>query len=150
MKKILKIPLYLLLVLFFFNNCRTKKTVTEYKDKIVHDTIIKNVTKTVTKQIKDTILIEEPCDSIGNLKDFSRVIKNDKAKVEVSNSKGNIEVKINIDSLVNSKVEEFKKNYKSEVVIKEKEVVKFRTPWYMFVILGFSILLNIVLIRLNQ
>lgn len=149
MKKILKIPLYLLLVLFFFNNCRTKKTVTEYKDKIVHDTIIKNVTKTVTKQIKDTILIEEPCDSIGNLKDFSRVIKNDKAKVEVSNSKGNIEVKINIDSLVNSKVEEFKKNYKSEVVIKEKEVVKFRTPWYMFVILGFSILLNIVLIRLN-
>lgn len=149
MKKILKIPLYLLLVLFFFNNCRTKKTVTEYKDKIVHDTIIKNVTKTVTKQIKDTILIEEPCDSIGNLKDFSRVIKNDKAKVEVSNNKGNIEVKINIDSLVNSKVEEFKKNYKSEVVIKEKEVVKFRTPWYMFVILGFSILLNIVLIRLN-
>lgn len=149
MKKILKIPLYLLLVLFFFNNCRTKKTVTEYKDKIVHDTIIKNVTKTVTKQIKDTILIEEPCDSIGNLKDFSRVIKNDKAKVEVSNSKGNIEVKINIDSLVNSKVEEFKKNYKSEVVIKEKEVVKFRTPWYMFVILVFSILLNIVLIRLN-
>ena len=149
MKKILKIPLYLLLVLFFFNNCRTKKTVTEYKDKIVHDTIIKNVTKTVTKQIKDTILIEEPCDSIGNLKDFSRVIKNDKAKVEVSNSKGNIEVKINIDSLVNSKVEEFKKNYKSEVIIKKKEIVKFRTPWYMYVIIGFSILLNIVLIRLN-
>lgn len=149
MKKILKIPLYLLLVLFFFNNCRTKKTVTEYKDKIVHDTIIKNVTKTVTKQVKDTILIEEPCDSIGNLKDFSRVIKNDKAKVEVSNNKGNIEVKINIDSLVNSKVEELKKNYKSEVVIKEKEVIKFRTPWYMYAIIGFSILLNIVLIRLN-
>lgn len=149
MKKILKIPLYLLLVLFFFNNCRTKKTVTEYRDKIVHDTIIKNVTKTVTKQIKDTILIEEPCDSIGNLKDFSRVIKNDKAKVEISNSKGNIEVKINIDSLVNSKVEEFKKNYKSEVVIKEKEVIKFRTPWYMYAIIGFSILLNITLIRLN-
>lgn len=149
MKKILKIPLYLLLVLFFFNNCRTKKTVTEYKDKIVHDTIIKNVTKTVTKQIKDTILIEEPCDSIGNLKDFSRVIKNDKAKVEVSNNKGNIEVKINIDSLVNSKVEEFKKNYKSEVVIKEKEVIKFRTPWYMYAIIGFSILLNITLLRLN-
>ena len=149
MKKILKIPLYLLLVLFFFNNCRTKKTVTEYKDKIVHDTIIKNVTKTVTKQIKDTILIEEPCDSIGNLKDFSRVIKNDKAKVKVSNNKGNIEVKINIDSLVNSKVEELKKNYKSEVVIKEKEVIKFRTPWYMYAIIGFSILLNIALIRLN-
>jgi len=149
MKKILKIPLYLLLVLFFFNNCRTKKTVTEYKNKIVRDTIIKNVVKTVTKEVKDTILIEEPCDSLGNLKNFSKIIKNEKAKVEVSNKKGNIEVKVDIDSLVNYRVEQFKKSYKKEIEIKKVEIIKFRTPRYMFVIIVLSVLLNIALLRLN-
>lgn len=149
MKNIGKIIIILIISLPFLYNCRSHRTVTEYRDRVVHDTIIKNVTKTVTEQIKDTILIEEPCDSLGNLKDFSRTIKNDKAKIEVSNNKGSLQVEVDIDSLVNFRIEEFKKNYKSEVVIKEKEVIKFRTPWYMYVIIGFSVLLNITLIRLN-
>ena len=90
MKKAIKILFYLILGAFFFNSCVAKKTITEYRDKIVRDTIIKNVTRTVTEQIKDTITIEEPCDSLGNLKDFERIINNDKAKVVVTNDKGNL------------------------------------------------------------
>lgn len=147
MKKVIKILFYLILGAFFFNSCVAKKTITEYRDKIVRDTIIKNVTRTVTEQIKDTITIEEPCDSLGNLKDFERIINNDKAKVVVTNDKGNLQVQVDIDSLVNSKVEEFKSNFKSDTIVKTKEVIRYRTPVSVIVILLISIGLNVLLLR---
>lgn len=146
-KKVFKIVFYFVIGAFFFNSCGTKKTITEYRDKIVHDTIIKNVTKMVTKQIKDTITIEEPCDSLGNLKDFERIIKNEKAKVKVSNNKGKLQVEVNIDSLVNSRVEQFKSNYKSDTLIKEKEVVRNRIPFWIWITLSISLILNAIFIK---
>lgn len=146
-KKVFKIVFYFVIGAFFFNSCGTKKTITKYRDKIVHDTIIKNVTKMVTKQIKDTITIEEPCDSLGNLKDFERIIKNDKAKVKVSNNKGKLQVEVNIDSLVNSRVEQFKSNYKVDTLIKEKEVVRNRIPFWIWITLGISLILNAIFIK---
>ena len=146
-KKVFKILFYFVIGAFFFNSCGTKRVVTEYRDKIVHDTIIKNVTKMVTKQIKDTITIEEPCDSLGNLKDFERIIKNDKAKVKVSNNKGKLQVEVNIDSLVNSRVEQFKSNYKADTIIKEKEVVRNRIPFWIWITLGISLILNAIFIK---
>ena len=146
-KKVFKIVFYFVIGAFFFTSCGTKKTITEYRDKIVRDTIIKNVTKMVTKQINDTITIKQPCDSLGNLKNFERIIKNDKAKVKVSNNKGKLQVEVNIDSLVNSRVEQFKSNYKVDTIIKEKEVVRNRIPFWVWITLGISLILNAIFIK---
>lgn len=137
-------------IIVFYIGCASKKTTIEYKDKIVKDTIYKTEIKTVLKPIKDTLLIKEPCDSLGNLKDFERVIKNDKAKVIIKNEKGNLKVNIDIDSIVNSKVNEFKSSFKKDVQIKEVEVIRYKIPFWFLVALAVSALLNVVLLKLNK
>jgi hypothetical protein len=67
--------------------------------------------------------------------------------VKLKSVKGNIEVSVNIDSIVSSKVTEFKQNYKNKTNIKEIEVIKFRTPLWMWGIILVEGLIIFLLIR---
>ena len=133
---------YIFLLLFFFTSCVAKKSTIEYKERIVRDAINVQTIKTITKPIDRALLVHNPCDSLGVLKPFEKEIKTEKATVKLYNYKGAIKVEVNIDSLVNLKVSEFKSNYKSKVETKEVEIVKFRYPLWLILSLVISILLN--------
>ncbi|QOD60666.1 hypothetical protein H9I45_15200 [Polaribacter haliotis] len=144
MKKIL-----LLIILLILNSCTAKKTVTEYKERIVKDTVNVFKERLVTKQVIDTLLIEKPCDSLGNLKDFEKEIRTEKAKVTLKSVNGNIQVDVNLDSIVNQRIAEYKSTYKSKVDTKEVEIIKFRYPLWLIITAIVSILLNLVLLRIR-
>jgi hypothetical protein len=138
---------YIFLLLFFFGSCVAKKSTIEYKERIVKDTIFTETIKTVFKDVKQTLYVDSPCDSIGTLKPFEKTIITPKAKIKLYSEKGSIKVDVNIDSIVDLKVSEFKSKYKSKVEIKEVEIVRYRLPIWLVLSLVVSVLLNVLLIR---
>lgn len=141
--------------LFFFTvlfislltGCVAKKTVTEYKEVVKMDSIYITNDRYITKQVNDTILIEQPCDTLGNLKDFDRQIHSGGVKVSLKSVNGNIKATVDIDSIVNSKITEFKQNYKSEVQIKEIEIVRNRVPLWVYTTILLQSLIILLLFK---
>ena len=130
MKKILVI----IIIGLFACSCASKKVVTEFKEVVKLDSIYITKDRFITKQVNDTITIEQPCDSLGGLKDFERVIVSDKVKVSLKSVKGNIQATVYVDSIVNEKIKEYKSNFKANTQIKEVEVIKYKTPFYHWLI----------------
>ena len=136
-----------ILLLLFFGACASKKKTVEYKEKIVTDTLRIFKDRVISKAVIDTLLIESPCDTLGNLKDFEKTIKTDIAEVVLVNHNGNIQASINIDSIQQVWEKEYQSSQKKSIEIKEIKVVRNRIPFWMIITLFFSILLNIVLLR---
>ena len=114
MKKIL-----IVLLLFSFG-CRSSKTTVEKEFITKTDTLIVNKDRFITKKVVDTLFFENPCDSLGNLKPFKNVFKTDKANITLESINGNIQARINLDSIVSSI--ESRQEIKTVEVIKDKEV----------------------------
>jgi hypothetical protein len=142
--------------LFFFTllfsviltGCVAKKTTTEYKEIIKRDSVYIVKDRFITQKVVDTLIVKQPCDSLtGQLKDFEKEIRTNNAKVTLKSVKGNIEVSVNIDSIVSSKVQEFKLNYKTEKEIKEVETVIYRTPFWVWIVMLIEGLMIFVLVK---
>jgi len=144
MKKII-----LLTIIAFFYNCRSKKVVTEIKEVVKRDSIYIIKDRYITKSINDTIVIKDACDSLGNLKSFDRVIKSNNVKVSLKAVKGTIQATVNIDSIVNTRIKEFKQNYKSKTEIKEKITIRYKTPFSMWCVIVAQTLIIILFIKSN-
>ena len=145
----MKSKLFFFIIIFFiFTSCVAKKTTTEFKEVIKRDSIYIIKDRFITQKVIDTLIVESPCDSItGVLKDFEKEIVTPQAKIVLKSVKGTIQVSVNIDSIVSSKITEFKQNYKAETQIKEIEIVKFRTPLWVWGIIIFEGLMIFLLIR---
>ena len=127
---------------------RYKKVVTEFKEVVKLDSIYIVKDRFITKKVVDTLVVESPCDSVtGLLKDFEKEIRTSNSKVKLSSVKGTIQVTVNIDSIVNSKITEFKKNYKVEKEIKEVEITEYKTPLYLWMLIIIEGLIIFLLIR---
>ena len=50
----------LLILIVIASSCASKKTITEYKDRIVNDTIIKTRTEVLVERFTDTLTINQP------------------------------------------------------------------------------------------
>jgi hypothetical protein len=140
-----KLILFIILIASF--SCATKKTTVEYKEKILIDTVRVFKDRIISKMIIDTLTVEAPCDSLGNLKEFEKTIKTDIAEIVLSNSNGKIQARINIDSIQQVWEKEFKSTVKKEVQLKEVKVTKFKIPLWIIIVLLCSLAFNVVLIR---
>ena len=141
--------LLFIITLIVFSGCVAKKTTTEIKEVVKIDSIYIIKDRFITQKVIDTLVVESPCDSItGKLKDFEKEIRTPQAKITLKSVKGSIQVSVNIDSIVNSKVREFKLNYKAEKEIKEVEIVIFRTPFWMWLVIIIEGLIIFLLLRL--
>ena len=141
--------LLFIIILIVFSGCVAKKTTTEIKEVVKRDSIYIIKDRFITQKVVDTLVVESPCDSItGKLKDFEKEIRTPQAKITLKSVKGAIQVSVNIDSIVSSKVKEFKLNYKAEKEIKEVETVIFRTPFWMWLVIIIEGLIIFLLLRL--
>tara|TARA_R110001606_G_scaffold57787_1_gene139091 strand:+ start:910 stop:1350 length:441 start_codon:yes stop_codon:yes gene_type:complete len=145
----MKNKLFFFIISFIlFTSCVAKKTTTEYKEVIKRDSVYIIKDRFITQKVVDTLVVENPCNSItGKLKDFEKEIRTPQAKITLKSVKGSIEVSVNIDSIVSSKVKEFKLNYKDEKEIKEVETVIFRTPLWVWLVMLIEGLIIFLLIR---
>lgn len=132
----------------FVVGCATKKTTTHIKEDVSRDTIIKVKDRVILPAISEKIVIEEPCDTLGNLINFERVFVSGPAKISIKNTNGNLTANVNIDSLVSERINEFKSTYKREKEYIDKEVVKWKTPFWVIICLALSVIINVVLLKL--
>jgi len=116
--------IFILLTLY---SCGTKKSIVEYRDIVKTDTIYKGYVKEYIKATHDTITIDNPCDTTGVLKPFTKVLKTSNANISLENKNGSIALKIDIDSLVNERISLFKSQYKQDVQNKRKRSDKNRS-----------------------
>ena len=80
-------------------SCKPAKTVTEFKEIVTHDTIRDTRIIERYKHIKDTLIIENPCDSSGILNDFYSKISAPQGTVIVRSYKGKIQATVSLDSM---------------------------------------------------
>jgi hypothetical protein len=109
------------LFIIFLNSCRTKQVVTQTLTTTVHDTIRDTRIIERYKHIKDTLIIENPCDSSGILNDFYSKISAPQGTVIVRSYKGKIQATVNIDSIQSV----YESKYKSFVRKSDANTQKF-------------------------
>ena len=140
---------YSIVFLLLFTSCTAKKVITQTKEVIKNDTIIVTKDRYVTKAVNDTIIIESPCDSLGVLKPFKQRLKTAQGKITIQSKNNVIEATINLDSIVQS----IEKRYESKTVDTTKKSdtlkIKYRTPIWLVLSLVFSVIVNLLLLRIK-
>lgn len=102
------------------------------------DTIYKSEVIKIDKPQLSEIFIENVCDSLGNLKTINYISVSDNTRTTLKSDNNNLILSVNIDSIVNSKVNE----YKSSLKAKETVLVKYKNKKIMW----YSLSLNVLLI----
>lgn len=144
MKKLL----ILLITSSFLFSCATKKVTTNKT--IVEqttDTVMIEKIREVIKPVKETIYIENPCDSLGNLKDFERVVQSQHGKITIKNEGGKIKADINLDSIVAGIEREYKSKMQSKSETTEKVVVKEKKPLWVYLLIVYSVMITALYIK---
>jgi len=129
-------------VLLIIVSCKTKKTftTTDSKDTIKTVKIVK-----ITNPQLNNIVIDDPCDSLGNLKPFNYTFVSDKIKTSLKAINDTIYLEQNIDSIKDVWESEYRSSYKSKEelkVITERYIPKW--AWYSLI---YSILSSIWIFR---
>jgi PBP1b-binding outer membrane lipoprotein LpoB len=140
-----KISILLILILIA-SGCASKKTITEYKDRIVNDTIIKTKTEVLVERFTDTLTIEQPCDSLGNLRPFKQLISTKQGNILLEGKNNLITSQIDLKAYKEVLEKEYKSKSYKNIVVKEKEVIRYRTPLWLIllcpILFGFGYLIG--------
>ena len=126
--------LILLIFIVIASSCASKKTITEYKDRIVNDTIIKTRTEVLVERFTDTLTIEQPCDSLGNLKPFKQLISTKQGKMSLQGKNNVITAEIDLNAYKEIWEKEYKSKLDKNTIVKEKEVVKYKIPLWIILL----------------
>ena len=135
----------LLILIVIASSCASKKTITEYKDRVVNDTIIKTRTEVLVERFTDTLTINQPCDSLGNLKPFKQLISTKQGKVSLQGKNNVITAEIDLNAYKEILEKEYKSKLDKNTIIKEKEVIRYKTPLWLII---YSILITIICVLL--
>ena len=137
---------YIFLLLFFIS-CNAKKVVTEFKDRIIKDTIYKTKTIKEVERFTDTLTIKQPCDSLGNLKPFKQLIKVKQGNISLTGLNNVISAEIDLKGYKEQLEETYKTKYEKFTENYNKETIKYKVPFYHWLIHIISFLVIILLLR---
>lgn len=138
--KILKI----LLLFILFTNCKPKEV---YITNTLNDTLIKHTVETIQLPVNHNIVINNPCDSLGILKEFKETFKTNHVEVTVSNEDGNLVTEINLDSIKQLWTKEYESHIEENIIINEVEIpVTYKGKWF-WVAWGIVVLLVLWIFR---
>ena len=139
------LPIYSLLFIIFSFSCKSIKqspVITDQKDSVV-------ITKIITeyKELKDTILIINPCDSNGILKPFRERIKGQQGEVTISGKKGKLQAIVHYYPYINSNEYRIEYKYITKTIYRESETKKI--GWFQTLINQILIILILLAIGLQ-
>jgi hypothetical protein len=138
---------YIFLLLFFFGSCVARKSTVEYKERIVKDTVYKNIKETIVERFTDTLTIESPCDSLGNLKPFKTFVKLKQGSVKLTGVNNTIVQEIDLKGYKKIWEKEFISKYNSNKKTKEVDELRFKYPLWLILVLVGSVLINLWLLK---
>jgi hypothetical protein len=136
--KNINILLSTILFIIFLNSCRTKQLVTNTLITTLHDTIRDYKVITRFKPIHDTLTIDNPCDSLGILKQFYASLTIPSGRVKIVSYNGSIKATIDVDSIANVYDSKYRAKYNNKVKFFEKVVIKNVIPTWALITIFFE------------
>ena len=137
--------LSLILIVFTLYNCKPQKiyieTIKTERDSIYINKVIKEV-----ERFTDTLTIEQPCDSLGNLKPFFRTIKVPQGQYTLKGVNNVITADLDLKGYKEILEKEYQSKLKENSKI-EKQTI-YKTPLKYWLFIGFSFLLNLTFLYL--
>jgi hypothetical protein len=140
---------YIFLLLFFFTSCISKKLITDIQERIKVDTIYKTKTIKEIERFSDTLVIDKPCDSLGNLKPFKQLIKTKQGNISLTGLNNQITQQIDLNGYKDVLEETYKIKYDSFVKNYSKEVQIKIVPFWVWIYVVASALVIFLLIRIK-
>ena len=140
---------YIFLLLFFFISCNAKKVVTEFKDRIIKDTIIQTKTIKEVERFTDTLTIKQPCDSLGNLKPFKQLIKVKQGNISLIGINNVITAEIDLKGYKDVLEQTYKTKYEKFTENYNKEVVKYKLSFWVWIYIFSSIAIIYFLLKIR-
>jgi len=136
--EVLLMAITLMLLIIFLNSCRSTKP--KIVESIIHDSIYIDRTITKIKEVKDTLTIENPCDSNGVLKAFDYSNNSNGAKIQIVSDGTKIIQKVYIPKI----------EYKDSIVtkIQQKTIIqeiKVKNPINKFLLISTGVLSLIII-----
>ena len=132
----------ILIFLLLLVGCKTKQ-VTVTKTEYVRDTIFKEKIVKINVPVTQFVEVESPCDSLGVLKPFKMVLQSDKVNVTVQSKDGKLTAEINLDSIKQVAVKEYKSHNSVKVETKEVIITKYRLPSWFWWAMAYAILMTV-------
>jgi len=133
----------LAIALLTFVNCKPKKIYIE-NTKIERDSIYLTKTIKEIERFTDTLTIEQPCDSLGNLKPFTHKVSTKQGNILIQNKNGSINATIDLKAYRDILEKEYQSKLKENTKVTEKTI--YKTPFNYWVVLVLSLALNFYLI----
>jgi hypothetical protein len=128
------------LILLSISGCKSKKMPTVLtRDMNVQDTVIRHEVESITLPQRNYIVIENPCKE-DELSIADQVITNERSSVEVKEEDGHLAVRVNIDSIVSSRLSEISNKTsveRIEIPVEVEVPVKNKLNLYL---LGWAVL----------
>ena len=139
--------------LFFFTaifmllvSCGTRRVTTTSKEiQTKIDTIVIEKNKTIVERFTDTLTIEKPCDSLGQLKSFKQSILVPQGKIDIFSVNGNIKAEIDLNAFESTIEKKWQKIYESRIKEDKEVIVKYKTPLWLII---YSVLITIICVLL--
>lgn len=129
----------LLILLVLFTSCKTKQSTVIHKtDSIIVTKVIK-----VTPSRLNELVIQNVCDSLGNLKIINYTNTSDKVQTTLKTVKNTLILEVNIDSLKQEWIKERKTSILKEKIVVEKKYI----PKFVYYIIIYSILATLFIFR---
>ena len=138
---------FTLLIIIILSSCVVKKDSTEYKEIVKTDSIYITKNTVTVERVVDSIIIESPCDSLGNLKPFSKSLVLPQGRIQLFNDNGAIAHKIDLNAYEKTLETKYKLKYDKEVSKLEKKTVIYRTPLWVWLIILIEALIIFLLLR---
>lgn len=127
----------LILIAISLFSCRAKTITIETH---TTDTLrVEKIVKITPAQLNN-LVIDSPCDSLGNLKPFNYSFGNGKNKTTVKTIKNAIVVEQNLDSIKSV----WEKEYKAKTSTSEIVKVKYKTPAWVWKVIAFLLLVILI------
>ena len=127
--------LIILLICITFFSCKRNKSLVEYRETLRVDTfkIEREVEK--LRAVHDTLTIDNPCDSAGILNTFYSKLVTPQGSIIIRSTKGKIQATIDLDSISQVYESKYKSYNKKQIEYINKEVIKYRVPTWVVILL---------------
>jgi len=133
---------FLIIATVLFASCKPSKTIIKESTVIKYDTIHTSDVIYKTNAIRDSIIIENPCDSAGILTTFYSKFVIPQGTITLRSTRGRIEAKIDIDSIESVYKSKYQLSKSDNTKVEYKKIVTNVVPlWAIITIMFESIII---------
>ena len=136
-----------ILIILILSSCAAKKTTIqkEYINKV--DTLIVTKDRVITERFTDTLTVEEPCDSLGNLKPFKQSINVPQGEITIVSNNGNIEAEIDLKAYEIIFENKYRIKYEEKQKELSTEIIRYKTPLWLVIYSALITIICVLLLR---